>query len=282
MTVISVHQHTSAARRPLPAQPAADAGDAAPLQPDDDALCARRAAPGSAAGLGRSPARWAQAAMTWHQPQLTEFEVLQAVVDSVAVLVPGSVGAAVLSGPEAGGPDPGRVRVQAIAGILPGFARAVRQDASLSVQIPAQPGTAGVGRTCNGWPIATTPARSGEHVALIWVPLGQGVTMCGTLLIAGVQVADRMEADAVVTAMHASTAIAAARQRQHLRLAADSRDIVGQAKGIVMERFRLTAPEAFAMLCRASQDTNVKLRDLCAGVCASGDLGMLRRQPPSR
>ncbi|NMO93129.1 ANTAR domain-containing protein [Actinomycetospora sp. TBRC 11914] len=45
--------------------------------------------------------------------------------------------------------------------------------------------------------------------------------------------------------------------------AVDSRDVIGQAKGILMERFGVDDDEAFQMLVRSSQDINMKLVD-CA------------------
>ncbi len=45
----------------------------------------------------------------------------------------------------------------------------------------------------------------------------------------------------------------------HLQRAVDSRDLIGQAKGIVMERFKIDDEAAFQMLVRTSQDTNIKL-----------------------
>jgi AmiR/NasT family two-component response regulator len=43
-----------------------------------------------------------------------------------------------------------------------------------------------------------------------------------------------------------------------------SRDVIGQGKGIVMERFGVDATHAFGMLAAISQDTNTPLRDLAA------------------
>ncbi|WP_433783941.1 GAF and ANTAR domain-containing protein [Actinomycetospora sp. CA-101289] len=48
-------------------------------------------------------------------------------------------------------------------------------------------------------------------------------------------------------------------QAAHLQRAVDSRDLIGQAKGILMERFTIGDDAAFQMLVRTSQDTNVKL-----------------------
>jgi AmiR/NasT family two-component response regulator len=44
--------------------------------------------------------------------------------------------------------------------------------------------------------------------------------------------------------------------------AVDARKLVGQAMGILMERFDMNGDQAFAVLRRYSQDTNTKLRDV--------------------
>jgi hypothetical protein len=48
-------------------------------------------------------------------------------------------------------------------------------------------------------------------------------------------------------------------QSVHLQNAVDSRDLIGQAKGILMERFSVDDETAFQMLVKSSQDTNMKL-----------------------
>ncbi|MBV8690947.1 MAG: GAF and ANTAR domain-containing protein [Actinobacteria bacterium] len=54
--------------------------------------------------------------------------------------------------------------------------------------------------------------------------------------------------------------------------ALDSRDVIGQAKGILMERKRLTADQAFDVLVRASQALNRKLRDVADDFTSTGAL----------
>ena len=49
------------------------------------------------------------------------------------------------------------------------------------------------------------------------------------------------------------------RQVSQLEHALQSRDVIGQAKGILIERYGVDDVEAFQMLVRASQDTNMKL-----------------------
>jgi GAF domain-containing protein len=70
------------------------------------------------------------------------------------------------------------------------------------------------------------------------------------------------EAIAHILARHASVAVASARHEGHLAQAVDARKLVGQAMGILMERFDLDSDQAFAVLRRYSQDTNTKLRDV--------------------
>jgi GAF domain-containing protein len=71
---------------------------------------------------------------------------------------------------------------------------------------------------------------------------------------------------------HAAIALSAAQQRRHLGDAVQTRDLIGQAKGILMERHRLTADQAFAVLTRASQLTNIKLRDIAEQLTRTGKL----------
>ncbi|GAB3167039.1 ANTAR domain-containing protein [Amycolatopsis sp. NPDC004378] len=61
---------------------------------------------------------------------------------------------------------------------------------------------------------------------------------------------------------HTEAVAAAELETAHLRRAVDSRDVIGQAKGILMQRRGITADEAFDVLRRTSQDLNVKLADL--------------------
>jgi GAF domain-containing protein len=63
-------------------------------------------------------------------------------------------------------------------------------------------------------------------------------------------------------AQHASVALAGATHEHHLNAALVNRDVLGQAKGILMHRDRLTALQAFQLLVRASQDANMKIADV--------------------
>lgn len=67
-------------------------------------------------------------------------------------------------------------------------------------------------------------------------------------------------------AHHAAAAVAAAASQAGLRRALDSRTLIGQAEGILMERFSLDEQQAFALLRRYSQDTQLRLRDVARRV----------------
>jgi len=80
---------------------------------------------------------------------------------------------------------------------------------------------------------------------------------------------------ALLLATHASLALArteavtrAELQEAQLRQAIDSRDVIGQAKGIIMARRGVPAGEAFEILRRTSQELNVKLVELARNLAA--------------
>jgi GAF domain-containing protein len=74
------------------------------------------------------------------------------------------------------------------------------------------------------------------------------------------------EAVGSVLAAHAAAAIMASRQGEQLQSALSSRDLIGQAKGVIMERFNVDAVRAFEMLRELSQSANVKLVDIATQV----------------
>jgi len=67
------------------------------------------------------------------------------------------------------------------------------------------------------------------------------------------------EAIGLVLASHAAAAILASRQGEQLQSAVASRDTIGQAKGIIMERFNVDAVRAFELLRQLSQTDNTPL-----------------------
>jgi GAF domain-containing protein len=69
-----------------------------------------------------------------------------------------------------------------------------------------------------------------------------------------------------VLAAHAAAAILASREGEELQSALSTRDRIGQAKGIIMERFGIDDIRAFEMLRRLSQDSNTRLVDIAQRV----------------
>ena len=79
-------------------------------------------------------------------------------------------------------------------------------------------------------------------------------------------------AAAQVYAAHAAVALDGATERQQLHIAIDSRDLIGQAKGILMERYQLTGAQAFSMLVKTSQNQNIPLRTIVDRLTTTGEL----------
>ena len=71
-----------------------------------------------------------------------------------------------------------------------------------------------------------------------------------------------------VFATHAAVALAGARNDEHMQKALQSRDVIGQAKGILMAQEGVNAKDAFDILRRASQRMNVKLREVAERVAS--------------
>jgi GAF domain-containing protein len=71
---------------------------------------------------------------------------------------------------------------------------------------------------------------------------------------------------ATIFVRHASVALANADNEDGLHIAIDARKLIGQAQGIVMERFDIDADRAFDFLRRQSQHHNIKLRDIAQWV----------------
>ena len=91
------------------------------------------------------------------------------------------------------------------------------------------------------------------------------------------------ESTGLLLASHAAVAMAASRDVTNLHAAMDTRDLIGQAKGILMERYKIGSQQAFDLLVLASQSNHRKLRDIAEELATTGDLSgpprRSRRQP---
>jgi len=80
---------------------------------------------------------------------------------------------------------------------------------------------------------------------------------------------------AQVIAAHASTILGHLLIEEHLQRAVESRTVIGQAQGMLMQRYGLTSAKAFAVLRRISQNNNVKIGALAEELVAAGNIQMV-------
>ena len=83
---------------------------------------------------------------------------------------------------------------------------------------------------------------------------------------------DESEHVGLLFAAYAALAYDTTRTREGLDRKISTQNLIGQAQGILMERHHLDADRAFTALVRASQDANVKLRDLAQQLITTGTL----------
>jgi GAF domain-containing protein len=95
-------------------------------------------------------------------------------------------------------------------------------------------------------------------------------SLAGPFLANDEQVSNDFAQQAAITLANADAYERSRNLVANLRIALESRDVIGQAKGIIMERERVTAERAFEVLRSVSQSRNVKLRDLAQQVVDTG------------
>ena len=125
------------------------------------------------------------------------------------------------------------------------------------------------------WPRFASRAGSVGVGSMLCTPLEVGNRTFGSLSLAADlphQFDDESELLAQVFATHAALALAEAQQIRTLKTALDTRDLIGQAKGVLIGRLGLTADQAFSVLVRESKNANLKLRLVCERLCLTGKL----------
>lgn len=78
--------------------------------------------------------------------------------------------------------------------------------------------------------------------------------------------------EGLVLAAHASVALANTIEQDHLRRALDNRRTIGEATGILRERFSLSSDQAFGVLQRVSSQQNIKLFRVAEMLVTTGEL----------
>jgi GAF domain-containing protein len=149
---------------------------------------------------------------------------------------------------------------------------AVRDGTSIRAVLP---------KDSSKWPTFAARATGAGLCAAYAVPLRVREVVLGSLNVYSFSGEFAQDDEKASEALAAQAAIALsnaqvfARTRalvDDLNVALETRDVIGQAKGILMERHTITADEAFEMLVSASQRHHKKLRDVADALARSGEL----------
>jgi GAF domain-containing protein len=139
-------------------------------------------------------------------------------------------------------------------------------------------------RADDRWPDYTPRAVEHGNLSSLSLPLAidQDEQVSGALNVYARRVNAFEEASrSVVTRFAPYAAVAAGNlyayqsardMADNLQFALDSRAVIDQAKGILIERHKLTPDQAFQLLARASMTTNRKLRDIADHLVRTGEL----------
>lgn len=137
------------------------------------------------------------------------------------------------------------------------------------------------------WPEFADQSMSAGFTEVLSVPLRVGAGAFGSLNLYsrgqgfdedGTRDAELFAGQASVVLSNAAALAAADVQQAQLEQALATRDLIGQAKGILMVRQSCSADDAFDVLRRASQRANRKLRDIAQDVV---DATIEQAPPPS-
>lgn len=207
---------------------------------------------------------------------------LQQVVDAAVHVVPAAdLVSVTLQAPDGTFSTP--VQTDALAVELDQVQYRTGQGPCLDVADPAGPGYVASDDLYDEkrWPEFTALATGRGFGAIIctgFLPADQPTQVFGALNIfsrrmKGLSSTDRYAA--LLLATHVSLALnqvhtveLAELHDAQLSKAIDSRDVIGQAKGILMNRQGITPDEAFTILSSTSQDLNIKLVDLARTLAA--------------
>jgi GAF domain-containing protein len=134
------------------------------------------------------------------------------------------------------------------------------------------------------WPEFSAKARACGVSSMLCAPLWINERTLGTLSLYAPQSAAFGEHDKRIIELFATLAalaLAEAQRTDHLRAALLNRDVIGQAKGILMACFDIDADAAFSTLKRVSQDQNKKLHEIAREVAETRELpDTTEQQPP--
>jgi GAF domain-containing protein len=145
-------------------------------------------------------------------------------------------------------------------------------------------------RTDSRWPDYMPRAAERGALSSLSVPLAidDDAQVTGALNIYGRE-ADAFDEDARATATRFGPYAAVAAGNLHayesardmadnLQAALASRAVIDQAKGVLIERYKLTPDQAFQLLAQASMHANRKVRDIADDLVHTGELPVVARR----
>ena len=125
------------------------------------------------------------------------------------------------------------------------------------------------------WPGFCAAAQARGVGSMLCVPLWAGERRLGALSVYAHEPASFSQPDIKLIELFATLAalaLAEAQRAEQLREAITSRDLIGQAKGMLMERFQIGDEAAFSTLVRVSQSLNLKLTAIARHLTETGEL----------
>jgi GAF domain-containing protein len=125
------------------------------------------------------------------------------------------------------------------------------------------------------WPEFAELAVSLEVLSMMCVPLWVDQLRVGSLSLYATDrsvFTELHQGLADLFATHAALALAEAQRTEQLTVALANRDVIGMAKGILVERLRLTPDRAFELLSLSSQRFNRKLVEVARELVTTGEL----------
>lgn len=194
--------------------------------------------------------------------QETFVETLDALVLSAPALVGGDAAGVVLSrrgryevGPDTDGNSSKADRLQIDAGEGPALTAITVRRSVVAHDLPTDP----------RWPVWGPQVAELGYRSAIAIRLWTGNNTLGSLTFYAYRLRAFDSDDiavAEIVSRHASIALASARHEESLAQAVDARKLVGQAQGILMERYQLDDRRAFDVLRRYSQAQNLRLNEV--------------------
>lgn len=205
-------------------------------------------------------------------------DVLHAIVDGAVHIVPGTASAGVSR--VVGRSIEVAVTTHAAVAELDELQTAMRQGPAFTTLEAREPLRIDNFAADERWPRFTAAAVAAGVCSALSFRLDVQRGTIGVLTLYGSEphaFTDDAAAIGEILAQHAAVGLAGSTSAEQLQSAVASRDIIGQAKGILMQRDRLTGLQAFATLTKASQETNVRLVDVARWLVNEHESGLESR-----